>query len=81
MVHDMYFVQVKTPAESNGPWDYYKILSTIPGDKAFRPLERRRMSTWSNSDERMCRYVCPPILMKEVMTHAELDDQWSELFR
>jgi branched-chain amino acid transport system substrate-binding protein len=39
MVHDMYFVQVKTPAESTGPWDYYKILSTIPGDQAFRPLD------------------------------------------
>jgi branched-chain amino acid transport system substrate-binding protein len=39
MVHDMYFVQVKTPEESNGPWDYYKILSTIPGDQAFRPLD------------------------------------------
>src|SRR4029077_12258374 len=30
MVHDMYFVQVKSPEESSGPWDYYKILSTIP---------------------------------------------------
>jgi branched-chain amino acid transport system substrate-binding protein len=39
LVHDMYFVQVKTPAESSGPWDYYKVLATIPGDKAFRPLE------------------------------------------
>ena len=39
MVHDMYFVQVKTPAELTGPWDYYKILSTIPGDQAFRPLD------------------------------------------
>jgi len=39
MVHDMYFVQVKAPAESTGPWDYYKILSTIPGDQAFRPLD------------------------------------------
>ena len=39
MVHDMYFVQVKTPEESSGPWDYYKILSTIPGDQAFRPLD------------------------------------------
>jgi branched-chain amino acid transport system substrate-binding protein len=39
MVHDMYFVQVKTPEESNGQWDYYKILSTIPGDQAFRPLD------------------------------------------
>ena len=38
LVHDLYFVQVKTPAESSGPWDYYKVLSTIPGEKAFRPL-------------------------------------------
>ena len=39
MVHDMYFVQVKKPEELTGPWDYYKILSTIPGDQAFRPLD------------------------------------------
>jgi branched-chain amino acid transport system substrate-binding protein len=39
MVHDMYFVQVKTPEESTGPWDYYKILSSVPGDQAFRPLD------------------------------------------
>lgn len=39
MVHDMYFVQVKTPAESIGPWDYYKVLATIPGEKVFRPME------------------------------------------
>ncbi|MCW5719576.1 MAG: ABC transporter substrate-binding protein [Devosia sp.] len=38
MVHDMYLAQVKTPAESSGPWDYYKILATVPGDEAFRPL-------------------------------------------
>jgi branched-chain amino acid transport system substrate-binding protein len=38
LVHDMYFAQVKTPAESTKPWDYYKILGTIPGDQAFRPL-------------------------------------------
>ncbi|HKW54364.1 MAG TPA: ABC transporter substrate-binding protein [Stellaceae bacterium] len=38
MVHDMYLVQVKTPAESKGDWDYYKILRTIPGEQAFRPL-------------------------------------------
>jgi branched-chain amino acid transport system substrate-binding protein len=37
LLHDMYFVQVKTPAESRGPWDYYKIIATIPGDQAFRP--------------------------------------------
>jgi branched-chain amino acid transport system substrate-binding protein len=36
MVHDMYLVEVKTPAESRGPWDYNKIIATIPGDQAFR---------------------------------------------
>src|SRR6201995_997493 len=38
LVHDMLFAQVKTAAESRGPWDYYKILATIPGDQAFRPM-------------------------------------------
>jgi branched-chain amino acid transport system substrate-binding protein len=38
LVHDMYFAQVKTPSDSKEPWDYYKILATIPGDQAFRPL-------------------------------------------
>jgi branched-chain amino acid transport system substrate-binding protein len=39
MVHDMYFVQVKTPEDSTGAWDYYRILSTISSDQAFRPLD------------------------------------------
>lgn len=38
MVHDMYLMQIKTPAESKGPWDVYKVLATVPGDEAFRPL-------------------------------------------
>ncbi len=38
MVHDMYLAQVKRPDESRYAWDYYKILRTIPGDQAFRPL-------------------------------------------
>jgi hypothetical protein len=38
MVHDMYLVEVKKPEESRYPWDYYKILKTIPGEEAFRPL-------------------------------------------
>jgi branched-chain amino acid transport system substrate-binding protein len=37
-IHPAYLVQVKTPAESKGPWDYYKIVATIPADQAFRPL-------------------------------------------
>jgi branched-chain amino acid transport system substrate-binding protein len=37
-VHDMYLMQVKAPAESTKPWDYMKILATIPGDQAFTSL-------------------------------------------
>jgi len=36
--HDMYIAQVKTPAESKGPWDYYKILKTMKGEDAFGKL-------------------------------------------
>jgi branched-chain amino acid transport system substrate-binding protein len=39
-VHDMYLFQVKAPADSKGAWDYYKVLATIPADKAFRPLDQ-----------------------------------------
>ena len=38
MVHDMYLYQVKKPSESKAPWDYYKLVATIPGDQAFQPL-------------------------------------------
>jgi branched-chain amino acid transport system substrate-binding protein len=38
MVHDMYLARVKSPDESSGPWDYYEILRTIPGDEAYLPL-------------------------------------------
>ena len=37
-IHNMYLFQVKTPAESKGPWDYYKLIQTIPAAEAFRPL-------------------------------------------
>lgn len=42
MVHDMYLVQVKSPAESKGPWDYYKIVATIPAEEAFTPLAQSK---------------------------------------
>jgi branched-chain amino acid transport system substrate-binding protein len=38
MVHDMYLVEVKGQKDSKHPWDYYKVLSTIPGDDAFQAL-------------------------------------------
>jgi len=37
MVHDMYLMQVKTPAESKEPWDYYNVVQTVPGNEAFGP--------------------------------------------
>jgi branched-chain amino acid transport system substrate-binding protein len=42
MVHDMYLFQVKAPEESKEPWDYYKLVSVIPGDQAFEPLSQSR---------------------------------------
>ena len=40
MVHDMYLFQVKKPEESKGEWDLYKLVATVPGDEAFRPLDK-----------------------------------------
>ena len=39
MVHDMYLMQVKSPEESKGPWDIYKLLATVRGQDAYRPLQ------------------------------------------
>ncbi len=40
MVHDFYVFQVKAPSESKDEWDYYKLVATIPGDEAFKPLSQ-----------------------------------------
>lgn len=37
-IHPAYLFEVKTPAESKAPWDYYKLVGTTPADQAFRPL-------------------------------------------
>jgi branched-chain amino acid transport system substrate-binding protein len=38
MIHPMYVMQVKTPAESKYPWDYYKTVKVMPGEEAFGPI-------------------------------------------
>jgi branched-chain amino acid transport system substrate-binding protein len=38
-IHPMYLFEVKTPQESKGAWDYYKLRATIPANEAFRPIE------------------------------------------
>jgi branched-chain amino acid transport system substrate-binding protein len=42
MVHEMYLYEVKKPAESKGPWDYYKLVATIPAEVAFQPLSESK---------------------------------------
>jgi branched-chain amino acid transport system substrate-binding protein len=38
-IHDAYLFEVKKPEEAKGEWDLYKLVATVPGDQAFRPLE------------------------------------------
>jgi branched-chain amino acid transport system substrate-binding protein len=37
-LHPAYLSEVKRPAESKGPWDYFRLLATTPADEAFRPV-------------------------------------------
>ncbi|WP_458756304.1 ABC transporter substrate-binding protein [Afipia sp. TerB] len=39
-IHPAYLFEVKSPSESKGPWDYYKLVATIPADQAFTPLDK-----------------------------------------
>ena len=45
-VHDMYLMQVKSPAESKQAWDYYKVVSKLPGDSVFTTKAESRCSLW-----------------------------------
>jgi branched-chain amino acid transport system substrate-binding protein len=46
MVHDMYLMQVKTPAESTEPWDYYKVAETFKGDTAWTTKAESKCALW-----------------------------------
>jgi branched-chain amino acid transport system substrate-binding protein len=46
VVHDMYLLQVKTPAASKEPWDYFDVIQTIPGEKAFTRKEESKCALW-----------------------------------
>ncbi|HYD80705.1 MAG TPA: ABC transporter substrate-binding protein [Paucimonas sp.] len=46
MVHDMFLMQVKKPGESKYPWDYYKVVQTIPGDQAFTTKSESKCALW-----------------------------------
>lgn len=46
MVHDIYLMQVKSPAESKYPWDYYKLVATVPGEQAFATKAESKCVLW-----------------------------------
>jgi len=46
MVYDMYLMQVKTPQESKGAWDYYKVVATIPGEQAYTKKAESKCALW-----------------------------------
>ena len=45
-VHDMYLMQVKSPAESKAPWDYVKVVATMRGEEVFTPKSESRCTLW-----------------------------------
>jgi branched-chain amino acid transport system substrate-binding protein len=46
MVHDMYLMQVKAQADSKYPWDYYKVVQTIPGAQAYTTKAETKCAAW-----------------------------------
>ena len=46
MVHDMYLMEVKKPSESKYPWDYYKVVQTIPGEQAYMTKAESKCAFW-----------------------------------
>jgi branched-chain amino acid transport system substrate-binding protein len=49
MVHDMHLMQVKTPAESKEPWDYYKVVESIRGEAAWTTRAESKCARWKQS--------------------------------
>jgi len=45
-VHDMYLVEVKKPAESKKPWDYLKVVKTLPGDQVYTTKAESKCALW-----------------------------------
>ena len=46
MVHDMYLVEVKSPADSKQPWDYLKVNAKLPGDQVFTSKADSKCALW-----------------------------------
>lgn len=48
LLHDLYLVSVKSPADSKEPWDYYNVVKTVSGDQAFMPLSESKCPLLKN---------------------------------
>ena len=46
MVHDMYLMEVKKPSESKYPWDYYRVVATVPGAQAYLTKAESKCALW-----------------------------------
>ena len=46
MISDLYLRQVKSPAESKYPWDYFKTIAKVPGDQAFTSKAESKCAFW-----------------------------------
>ncbi|MNH37918.1 hypothetical protein D3C79_988830 [compost metagenome] len=46
MVHDMYLMQVKTPAQSTEPWDYYNVVEVIAGESSWTTKAESKCGLW-----------------------------------
>jgi branched-chain amino acid transport system substrate-binding protein len=46
MVHDMHLMRVKTPEQSQQPWDYYDVVQNIPGEEAWTKKAESRCALW-----------------------------------
>jgi branched-chain amino acid transport system substrate-binding protein len=40
VIHDLYLFEVKSPAESKEPWDYYTLKRIVPAAEGFRPIDK-----------------------------------------
>ncbi|MCC2634855.1 MAG: putative substrate-binding periplasmic (pbp) transporter protein, partial [Ramlibacter sp.] len=46
VIHDMYLMQVKKPAESTEPWDYYKVVQVFKGEEAWTTKADSKCALW-----------------------------------
>jgi len=75
VMHDLYIVQVKSPAESKAPWDYYKQVGSIAGERAMQPLAETRcpLPEDMTHDERSCRLAACLISHSDALAAGHFD--------